>query len=248
MLEYFFSPLNEQFDDGFGAVGNAFKESAENLSIEGNGAFLHGHLPINFLYRHSIELFFKGMITILHRTLELTSGDTAYSREPKVLVGEKWKRIYQVHSLSALYSFYKSVVTSHSSKLEMISKTDWANTPDELDRWIASIDAADQGSTLFRYPVTQNLTGDIKKASFQNTTTEDILAIHKANGKPVKALMVFDENDEVGKINRFIQEPMDDIKMALEGAAELLSIAHFGLMADLKYSEATFTADTPIRK
>ncbi len=236
MFEYFFSPLNEQFDDGFGAVGNAFKESAEKLSIEGDDAFLHSHLPTNFLYRHSIELFLKGMVTILHRTLELTSGDTAYSREPKILVGEKWKRVHQVHSLDALYSFYKSVVTSHSLKLKTVSKTDWANTPDELDRWIASIDAADRGSTFFRYPVTQNLTGDIKKASVQNTTTEDILAIHKADGKPVKALMLLDENDEVMKINRFVQEPMNDIRIALEGAAELLSVAHFGLMADLVYS------------
>lgn len=240
MLEYSFTPLDKQYDDGFGAVGLSFKEAAESLTAEDDrNTFLHNHLPFNFLYRHSIELFLKGIIIILHRRLQLPSGDATHERNPRILISGKWKEIYQVHGIGELYNSFKSIVTTYSLDLKQIADTDWATTPNELDEWIYNIDEADRSSTFFRYPVTKNLIGDIKKSSIQEATPEEVLASHKANSKPVKVLMVVDDNDSVINTHQFINEPMSDLSFALKNTADLLSGAHFGLMAELVYSQKT---------
>lgn len=240
MLEYSFTPLDKQYDDGFGAVGLSFKEAAESLTAEDDrNKFLHNHLPFNFLYRHSIELFLKGIIIILHRRLQLPYGDALHDRNPRILISGKWKELYQVHGIGELYNSFKSMVTTYSLELKQIADTDWAATPNELDEWICNIDEADQSSTFFRYPVTKNLRGDIKKSSIQETTPKDVLVNHKADGKLVKALMFTDDNDTVINTYKFIDEPMSDLSFALKNTADLLSGAHLGLMAELVYSQKT---------
>lgn len=93
MFQYSFTPLHQQFDDGFGAVGESFKTTADKLwpDSEKDVAFLHGHLPISFLYRHAVELFLEGIIIItLHRRLRSPSGAGAVQSGPASCLACGW--------------------------------------------------------------------------------------------------------------------------------------------------------------
>jgi hypothetical protein len=59
-MNYLLTPLHKHADLGFGATAHSYKEAADYLEV--NGAELvhfNGHLPINFLRRHAIELYLK---------------------------------------------------------------------------------------------------------------------------------------------------------------------------------------------
>ncbi len=239
MLQYTFTPLHRQVDDGFGVVADSFQEAADRLSADykdGNSAFLNSHLPINFLYRHAIELFLKGMIITLHRKLCLPSGDGQHKPEPLIPVSGKWKTIYQVHGIADLYEFFKSIVTQHATAVQQIANTDWSKIPIELDEWITTINEADDGSTFFRYPITKNQKGDIAKSSIQETTLEETLTSIRNGVKPAKVYVIVDNDDDnIVDMYQMIHEPMSNLGVALKGAVDLLSGAHFGLMAELGY-------------
>ena len=68
-MNYLLTPLHKHADLGFGGTADSCKHAADYL--EANGAELahfNGHLPINFLRRHAIELYFKSAI------IHLSSG------------------------------------------------------------------------------------------------------------------------------------------------------------------------------
>jgi hypothetical protein len=236
VFEHMFMPLDRHFDDGFGAVGEAFKDAADRLvaaNAEADLRFVNGHLPINFLYRHSIELFLKSMILVVHRRLRLPSRGGPHEPNPKIPVDGKWKEIHQVHGISDLYDFFKSLVQTHGAALRQIARTDWSAVPSELDAWIVTIDAADSGSTFFRYPTTKNKTGDLEKSSFKEMTPEDIIAQVRASGRPAKAFLLVDDGDNVVEAYGLDHEPLTELREALTKAVELLSGAHFGMRAEL---------------
>lgn len=59
-MHYLCTPLDQHFDNGFGAVADSFKEAADSLvQSTAEAQFLNSHLPISFLYRHAIELYLK---------------------------------------------------------------------------------------------------------------------------------------------------------------------------------------------
>ncbi|MGH9638275.1 MAG: hypothetical protein ACRD72_25860, partial [Candidatus Angelobacter sp.] len=65
-------PLEEHYNDGFGAVGDAFRRAAETLNKNNSdGPMLWSHLPEIYLLRHAVELFLKSGIIIMHRKLRL---------------------------------------------------------------------------------------------------------------------------------------------------------------------------------
>lgn len=69
-MQYLLTPLHAQFDSGFGATGNAFKDAAGFLDGDkeaNKDNLFNANLPVNFLYRHAIELFLKSAIVIFHR-------------------------------------------------------------------------------------------------------------------------------------------------------------------------------------
>jgi len=63
-MHYLMAPLEEHYDSGFGAVGDAFHRAAKALEKENAGPrFAWNHLPQICLYRHAVELFLKSGIT-----------------------------------------------------------------------------------------------------------------------------------------------------------------------------------------
>lgn len=74
-MQYLMAPLEEHYDDGFGAVGDAFYRAAKALEKENKGLrFAWNHLPQIALYRHAVELFLKSGIIIIHRKLKMPYG------------------------------------------------------------------------------------------------------------------------------------------------------------------------------
>lgn len=80
-------PLHEHYDSGFGATGNAFKAAADQLwdGIEQKALF-NERLPMNFLYRHAIELFLKSAYPGWHRRRRARRAGPQWGSDPRVLL------------------------------------------------------------------------------------------------------------------------------------------------------------------
>jgi hypothetical protein len=98
-----------------------------------------GHLPINYLYRHAIELYLKSMIIVAHRRLRLPSTDGAYEPIPKIKVVNNFKKIHNVHGIQALYDEMKRIFVTNRDLIAKIAKTDWTKIPEDLETSIATV-------------------------------------------------------------------------------------------------------------
>lgn len=197
MFHYMLTPLDQHFDLGFGAVADSFRDAAESIQHapqEHRG--LNEHLPVSFLYRHAIELYLKSAIIIFHKKFRLPYGDVPCTAEPHVLIGGRWKPMYQVHSLNELYPYFRRLFVDHASYLERNTKTDWSFSP-ELDRWIADVEGQDSTSTFFRYPVTKHRDKDKEKSVIKPDSHLNIMSRMGPGQKPQKAFFVLNEHDEV---------------------------------------------------
>jgi hypothetical protein len=237
MLEHLFMPMDRHLDDGFGAVADAFREVADRLVItktEDTMPFGNGHLPINFLYRHAIELYLKSMIMVVHRRLKLPTGEGPHQPNPKVQVGRQWKEIYQVHGILDLFRFFKSLVQGQSTNLRAIAKNDWSDVPAELESWIETIDKADSGSTFFRYPMTKDSEGDAEKSSYKEVSREDVSARLQTGGMPGKVyLLVKDDDENIVASYGLDHDPLPEVRDALTKSAELLNAMQCGMYVEV---------------
>jgi len=232
-MHYMLLPLNQHFDRGFGAVADAFKDSADSLSGDGVSVFtLNTHIPVSFLYRHAIELYFKSAIIIFHRRLNLPFGEMPSDGEPQLLVGKKWKPMYNVHQLQALYTYFQGLFRDHSSFLTENTNTNW-DFPKEFGSWIAEIEAIDSSSTFFRYPVTKHGERDKDKSIMRQADHTNLLDNINERTTPLKALLVLDQNYEVA--NAFSHD--DTVAKAnvslLRKVAETLHGCHAALVGEL---------------
>lgn len=231
---YLFLPLHQHSDSGFGATADAFKEAADSLARRRKKrATLHQHLPVNFLYRHSIELYLKSIIIIVHRSLQLPFGTAPHDGEPAILVDNRWRPMFQVHSVAQLYSYFRRVLRDQSATIATRCKTDWQAVPPGLDGCIELIEKQDGGSTYFRYPVTRDRQRDQQKSSFrQEDPLRLLMSAHKRT-KPLKACVLVDSADNVQSTFVLEEDPLPGVTPALKKAAELLSCACIGLRVEL---------------
>lgn len=224
-------PLNRHIDAGFGATGDAFHEAAETL-LKDKVNFLNSNLPINFLFRHAIELYFKSLIIVLHRRLQLPFGDKSSDGTPSICIGEKWKPIHNVHSVNDLYQYFKKLIYDNKSQIQGIAKTDWSAIPKELDGWIEQIEKYDKTSTLFRYPVTHNQADDCEKSAWKEVSPDKLAASLNTNTK-TKSFLIVDDNNNVINAYQYDDAAMEQLHDALKRTADLLSGAHCGMRVEL---------------
>jgi len=154
-MKYLIAGIEHQTDKGFGINAEAFKKSADFLveSEEFTTDFIpQKHMPIFFLYRHSIELFLKSMIVILHSELSLPYPNS----KPQILTEEgKWRDLDNCHWIDALYWYWAKILTEQKEKLELEApKGSWMVHPDLAEN-IKLIASYDKDSTFFRYPFTK---------------------------------------------------------------------------------------------
>jgi hypothetical protein len=224
---YLMAPLEEHYDKGFGAVGDAFHQAAKALGKENAGQrFAWNHLPEIFLHRHAVELFLKSGIIIIHRKLKLPYDQEPYSTDKPMLLDRagNWKSLYKTHDLADLYAYWKKLMVDNKDKLEGFTK----NKPDmsvpaELDGWIDTLGGVDPSNDYFRYPVSKNRAEDKEKSPFREVSLDDLFPQEPKEDEKVKALVL--ENSKGEFVRAFKHDDSTDRKVgeAASEAAQMLS-------------------------
>ena len=229
---YLFAPLDRHYDKGFGAVADTFHDAASALKEQHNRAMLNGHLPICYLFRHSIELFLKGAIIIVHQGLKIPYGTEPCTNEPKLPYGKKLKSIYAIHDINLLYQYLSGLLTENKADLCVVTNTNW-QFADDLDSKIERLNEIDLHSTYFRYPVEKYSPFEREKSAFKRTSVEAVMALAKKNEEPMKSMKVMALLGQDTQIfvhdDSFTEEAMN----LLADVAEEVSNFHFALMHEL---------------
>ena len=236
-MQYIMAPLEEHYDDGFGAVGEAFKEAAETLAKESGGKRIFwNHLPELFLLRHAIELFLKSGIIIMHRKLRISYGsEPASTDEPLFLTRSgDWKPLFRSHDLAELYAYWKKLITGNNTKLTDFTKyKPDMSVPKELDDWIGRLGLVDPSSDYFRYPVSRNAVGDVDKSPFKEIPMESLFPAETANDEKVLALVIKNESGEWVRAFKLDGGTHKDISEIAWQAARMLSDFHAMMRIEL---------------
>ncbi|MBY0571734.1 MAG: hypothetical protein K2P61_10645 [Burkholderiaceae bacterium] len=227
---YLFAPLDEHYDKGFGAVADSFQDAATALKEQYNRGRLNGHLPICYLFRHSIELFLKGAIIIVHQGLKIPYGKEPYTSERKIqTVNKKDISIYETHDIDLLYKYLSSLLTEKKDELEDVFN-DWKFS-DNFGSKIEQLKNWDSSSTYFRYPTDKKQSiFEKKKSAFKETTVKDVMALAIKNQEPMKSMKVVSLIGRDTQIfihdDSFTEEAMN----LLAEVADEVSACHFALM------------------
>jgi hypothetical protein len=230
-MKYHLTPLHLQFDYGFGLTADAFKSFAEKSEalLEVN-SFEPTHLPYNFLLRHSIELYLKGIIVTIQKKLSLPKG---YNNSDPFLYMEilgKFVSIENEHSIKVLFDYFKKLITDNKSSYNSFTKTDWTDFPEGLQKNVELIQSVDSDSTQFRYPKTKNTAFDVAKSSMKKAKPEDILRkANDPNSPPVTVMAFKNEHDEIVETYVLDDNPTEKLTKALKEVVDILSVANFGI-------------------
>jgi hypothetical protein len=226
-MQYLMAPLEEHYDDGFGAVGDAFHRAAKGLEKENAGQrFSWNHLPEIFLHRHAFELFLKSGIIIIHRKLKMPYGQQPYSTDKPMLLdsSKEWKSLYKTHDLGELYAYWKKLMGDNKDKLTHLTKNKPdMSVPPELDGWIDSLGAVDPKNDYFRYPISKNRDSDKEKSPFREVPLDDLFPEDRKEGEYVRALVLKNSKGEF--VRAFKHDDSTDRKVgeAASQAAQMLS-------------------------
>lgn len=235
-MKYHFLPTEQHIDFGLGVTADSFKASALIIlekSIEGKQTRMD-QLPLCYLFRHSIELYLKSMIIVLHTGLNAPFENKSTKLDPEILLGNKVVRLFSIHSIGKLYEYHCSIISKNLPALTKKAKTDWNNPPPDLAPSIKRIEENDSKSSYFRYPISNANKIDKEKSSFKKMKFEDIMSqMKKANSKPIKTFLLVDENDDV--VDSFVYDNESKIEILddLKYVSEMLSGACFGLRIEL---------------
>lgn len=239
MIEEFLMPLECQFDSGFGATADAFHSAAKAIDTKKHYSgfgLSKSRLPVFYLYRHANELYFKSILTIMHRRFGPHYPDIKKDDFPTITVAGKSEKIFRVHSIRNLYDEFRRVLSNNACVIKNLGKTDWTDVPEGLDEWVELIDDADKASTMFRYPITLDPSNDAKKSPFKDI--HPIAAFEEANarttaGKPGLLIVALkNDNNEITKTFIHDQAPMPDVFEALKKLSETLTGAHCGMLSE----------------
>jgi len=230
------TPLQTHLDFGFGATAEAFKEAADRLEsqISGRGSIFNEHLPINYLWRHSIELFLKSSIVIIHRKLSLSYGAQPPSGMPHAFWGGKWVPFHKLHSVKSLWSYVSTLFRDHKAFFDSVKRVDWTFPP-EVDQWIEDIETHDPKSTFYRYPDTADSSKDAPKAVMSQATPEAIIERAEAGEDEPKQLILLVENSEGTLTNSFYYagDSLAGLAQTLKKCAALFFGNHVALRSEV---------------
>lgn len=228
-MNYLLAPLHAHFDFGFGATGNAFKDAADELDKSSDAKkdnLFNANLPINFLYRHAIELYLKSAIVIFHRRLKLPYGAAPFDADPMVLVDGDWRPFNRVHSIAILWTYVEKLFQDHADWLAESTKADWSLSADVASQ-VSIIETHDPRSTFFRYPTTKDLNSDKSKSAMKELAQDELFdMVKKSDGKKVFAMIVEDKNKEFVSGYVYDDEPGMALNAVLREMAQMCANLH----------------------
>ncbi|MEK4715357.1 hypothetical protein [Sporosarcina sp. FSL K6-5500] len=196
---YFLNGIDEQADKGFGILGDAFVEAADQLYKSKENSFLaHIHMPIGYLYRHAIELHLKSMIVIFHEQLEIPYGES--SDKPQILLKDgRWRNIDDCHWLNALYWYWSKLINDNREKLEEIAAEGSWLLNQKWEAMIDEIHSYDKDSSYFRYPFVKK---DDKNRDAEKFLMQEVDGLENLEVKDGGVYMVYtDQPTTSGEIN-----------------------------------------------
>ncbi len=198
-------------------------------------AFQQGEMPINFLYRHSIELFLKSLIIIFHKQLDIPYGDEpSESTKPMIFTGGEWRYLYTCHWIDELYNYWLTeLLLKNAEKLNSLApKGDWREDKEITDMF-DFISGYDRDSSFFRYPVTKNISLDPKKHSMKAIDSKRLEEIFESmkgksgenTGAKVLSLFKNSNNEIVGGYEK-VNDVLDKVTQALQKVSERFFAIH----------------------
>jgi|ERR1043166_1424463 hypothetical protein len=218
-----FTPLHRHFDEGFGAIGDAFKAAGDELS-KSKTTDMHAHLPVAHVYRHAIELYLKSLILIVHKKCD------AEGQRPQVMTKRGMRPFDTVHTVGGLWDCFKSLTQHHAPLLRATSVSFWDDL-DECESWIRRVDKNDPLGTLLKYASSGKESADRQKESFK-VMSDDLVEKTRASGGFVKAL-VLESADGSTEAYMLDYNPINELSEAASKCADFLSTAHFAMRCEL---------------
>ena len=234
MFHYMMMPLDQHYDGGLGATGEAFEKAADKLvELGARDHTVNAHLPIDFLYRHAIELFLKSMIVVVHRALALPYGSESPDGQPFLPDNGRWKPMHREHGLLVLWERVVELVRDHEAEFGKRGDTDWSSFPYDLSHDIETIDRTDPTSTFFRYTDRRMPDADREKSSWKEREVGDIFAQMGPGGEPVKAFLLVGSDDTIQNAFQFERDTFAEFTELLGKATKTLSEVHSAIRVDL---------------
>jgi hypothetical protein len=229
-MKYLMAGLDKQSDKGFGINADAFKKAADQLSMlkEYNEQFLpQKHMPIFYLYRHSIELYFKSIIFLFHQELNIPYGNNS-NKSQILMQNGKWRDLDNCHWIDALYWYWAKIIVDKSDELKVSApEGDWRVHPD-LKRLISNIIKYDKDSTYFRYPFSKNDPGNKDKEKYTMKKVNDLEEIFKkaSLGKGGFTFIIKDDDDNIKSVYSHDDNVLIDLFDAFRESSDILSNYH----------------------
>lgn len=218
-MKYLWMPLHQHYDCGLGATAQYFSDAAKALN-DCESHLMNSDLPLFYLRRHSIELFLKSLIYILHKKYNISFGEGFTLEKPGVLLGEKWKGMFSTHDLIGLYVYFSR--RFGEVKSELPDEVNW-ELPKRIEEQIKLIGGVDPKSDYFRYPQSTNYQQDFKKSSDQEIDMNQLLA--KMSKGPTMTTLLVNSTDEVQNV--YIHDAiLPEFGVALREVCEFFSGVH----------------------
>lgn len=238
-MQYQLISPEDHLDFGFGITAETYYNSAEfmNKGRDEIKAVQLVEMPINFLYRHSIELALKSLIVIFHKKLAIPyENDSCDSKKPKILSNGKWRPLYSCHWIDELYQYWKDeLLLKNIDKLESLANAgDWKEYED-ITKAIPIIAKYDKQSSFFRYPVTENPNLDLEKFTMKEVDVETLFKTLKDRnsteeknvGKGAKIILALkNEDNEIVKAYEQQKELLTELSDSLKKVAHYFYCIH----------------------
>ena len=187
-------------------------------------------MPVNYLYRHAIELFLKSSILTVHRALQLPTGNGPHTPDPLIPVGKDLRPLWRIHSVLDLLEELDRLIAANEAEFAKRCVGEW-RVPAELQDLITKIDEYDASSTYFRYPSTKAPHLDAQKSAMVKADPIDVLRqawAREGQEPPIVPTGPFDF--EVFVLQN---DPQSELRDVLIAACKWMSGYAFGLHGEL---------------
>lgn len=220
-MNYLITPPSLHYDGGLGITACNFSHAADALQ-EANNALIDV-LPVCYLQRHSIELFLKSFIVILHKKYNIAYGNGFSLEKPAIKIQSKWVSLTSTHNLFDLFNYFREIFESLSDRLP--SRTDWT-IPADIEDKIKLISGSDPKSTYFRYPESTTPAQDAIKSGIQAEDVSTIFAKIGESNERVKCALLIDDNYNIIEAYNLKSSPIPKILSALDYLADYFYNLH----------------------
>lgn len=227
-MKYMMTGIDGQEDKGFGITADAFLKAGDVLfesEIYNKGFNPQKHMPIFYMYRHSIELYFKSMITIFHTELEL--GGKKSKIEIKTIDG-KSKELGTCHWVDALFWYWSKIINDNKEKLINIAPNgSWETIHPDLEGLIETVSIYDKDSTFFRYPFSK---GDRKIKDNEKYSMKKIKDIKDLQKSMIAGsgftFLLKDQDENITSIYSHDDNLLSDVLIDFKITSEILHNYH----------------------